>query len=377
MKTILFSKNFWAALWRDHLPPPLLHAPIVLLVIALSSGCRTHLSATRDPGFLMIKRENRRDGRLSVDFREAPQMQVESAQVSQIVTKVYPQIATLLKGDTPRLPDLKVVFKSKLELHDTVTPGYTRIASIFNSDTIYLNADWLAAAPTSFDPLLVHELTHVIQHYEKSRTPSYWTEGIADYVCFKLGHTNQYYKPECSSDYPYFKSGYRCAGAFLLYLDARYGASIIRTLHKNLQRGNYSEELFLEMTGKRLDQLWTDFQSTGFCTADGAIVYELQKSLGYIEGNKDILQRNELPGFSKRVQGDRKEFSLGIEQLDMAKESVSNDYPAIRTFYGQERGDPCKYRYRVRKESSEAPWRLDRSWRTAPGGRLLEEYAIP
>src|SRR5205823_4077794 len=148
------------------------------------------------------------------------------------------------------------VFKERLELRETgPTPSYSY------GTTICLSADWLTPDPANpgwfeknpanLDIFLIHEMAHVAQQY-KSKAPSYWQEGVADYVRYKLGYTNGWSCPQCSVKYPHYTSGYWCAGAFLLYLDATYGSNVVRQLNTELRRGSYSEAIFAKATGMHL-----------------------------------------------------------------------------------------------------------------------------
>src|SRR5207244_1120657 len=106
--------------------------------------------------------------------------------------------------------------------------------------------------PDNLDKILIHEMVHVAQSF---KVASYWREGLADYVRYKLGYTNGWACPQCSEDYPHYTSGYWCAGAFLLWMDAIYGTKLIHELNQALRRGSYSEELFSIVTGKTLAEL--------------------------------------------------------------------------------------------------------------------------
>jgi hypothetical protein len=125
--------------------------------------------------------------------------------------------------------------------------------------------------------------------------PSYWTEGIADYARIKLGHTNAWQCPQCDEHYPDYKTGYKCAAAFLLYLDAAFGSDTTRQLNAALRRAAYSDRFFAQATGKTLDQLWADFQTTRAYTPIAADFNELRQALDYTNSQppKDLGPRLE------------------------------------------------------------------------------------
>lgn len=127
------------------------------------------------------------------------------------------------------------------------------------------------------------------------RYPLYWIEGIADYACAKLGHTNVSNCPECGRDYPDYHDGYKCAAAFLLYIDSIYGADVVRSLNAAIREGAYEDRFFQRETGRTLDELWSDFQKTSAYTPFAADLNELHQALAYQAGKppKDINARLE------------------------------------------------------------------------------------
>ena len=58
-------------------------------------------------------------------------------------------------------------------------------------------------------------------------------------------------------------------------------------------------------------------------------------------------------------------------------ESCGEPYPMSRTFSCVKKGDPSAHHYIVARESKDAPWKLERAWRTGPDGRVIEEYSVP
>ena len=245
-------------------------------------------------------------------------------------------------------------------------------------------------------------MSHVAQKYP-SKAWDYWGEGIADYVCYKLGHTNEWNWPHCSFEYPHYTSGYCCAGAFLMFVDATYGPHVVRQLNAELRRGSYSDSFFAKATGKSVDALWAEFQKTPAFRSVAAETLDLQAELGYVNGQppKDVGRRltvyllqqpggaltleateflaklvedAHMPGILKVVG---REISWGIGRPNLRKESSSAAYPAARTFCGRKTDDPSAYYCIVVRLSKESGWKLQRAWRTGPDGRILEEYPVP
>jgi hypothetical protein len=230
-----------------------------------------------------------------VDATSVPALVDLQEHVRQIGNRVYPQILEILGRKPKDSPtQFKIVFVKRIESGNVAQA---------RGDEIQLNGEWFTHYPIELDMTLIHEMVHVAQQYKRS--PFYWTEGIADYVCYKLGYTNSWACPQCAAEYPHYTSGYGCAGAFLLYLDAGYDSNIVRKLDRDLFRGSYSEKLFLKATGRTLLELWTAFQGTAAFLPIAAEINKLRDSLGYVEGKppKDLLDRiKKLPNGESSIQ---------------------------------------------------------------------------
>ena len=210
-------------------------------------------------------------------------------------------------------------------------------------------------------------------------------------------------------------------------MDSSYGSNVVRQLNSELRQGRYSEKLFARATGKSLDELWAEFQKTPAFTPVAAEANKLYNALGYVDGKPprgvrarfaaylkekgeadelnrvegelngkpvtDILllyavyqyflegttaaeflerlgDKGELPGFAK---GEPREISFGMSDRECDCEA----YPWSRTFSCTKKGDSDTYRYTVLRESKDAPWKLQKAWRTRPDGRVVEEFAVP
>jgi Peptidase of plants and bacteria len=372
----------------------------------------------------------------NVDFSRAPEMKDLAARSRRLGNEVYPQILTLLGGDRSRLSQhFDIVFKKRLKSMESrpsheVIPGMEYRLPFFNAK-ILLSADWLATRPEDLDMILVHEMAHSAQDYKWrrwSKTPPYWREGIADYVCYKLGYTNANRCAECSQEFPDYTSGYTCAGAFLLYIDAAYGSNVISQLNQEIRRGRYSDAFFFKATGKRLDELWNDFKGTPAFTPIAAEISKLHETLGFVDGKppadlqrhfeaylkqrtndineihrvlgyahgnppKDFLVRYELGLFMGQPAGmltrEAGEFMINQQrngelpgflktdpiQFGMPDGANSDEYPIRRTFHCSKNGDSSLYNYTIFRSSKTSAWELKKAWRTGKG-HLLEEFHV-
>ena len=249
-----------------------------VVVGACLCGCaseRSNVSTENEEAHTLFVRK--------VDYSATPEMKELAEHTRRVGNEMYPKVLALLADDTAKLPhQFDIVFRRRLEGNFGQTVGAT----------INLRAEWFAKNPTDLDETLIHEMSHVAHKYP-SKAWDYWGEGIADYVCYKLGYTNEWNWPHCSFEYPHYTSGYCCAGAFLMFVDATYGSNVVRELNAELRRGSYSDSFFAKATGKSLDALWTEFQKTPAFMPVAAETLQLQAELGYVNGQppKDIGRR--------------------------------------------------------------------------------------
>jgi hypothetical protein len=256
----------------------------------------------------------------SVDIRDAPEAKDLADQARQIGNDLYPQILEVLSDGKSELPrQFDIVFREHLNRPRFLDRGQV-VEGYACRQTVFLDAGWFCDHPDTLENVLVHEMAHVAQDYPRfayrhlwqwgahylaftaahpfrpypPAAPTYWTEGIADYVAAKLsGHTHFPDCPQCNDHFSTYKNGYGCAASFLLYMDSAYGSNVTWRLNAALRNGTYSDQFFTSSTGKTLDELWRDFQQTRSYTAIAADYNELDQALGYANGEppKDLYLR--------------------------------------------------------------------------------------
>ncbi len=369
----------------------------------------------------------------SMKFSAAPQAQVLGPPLLQAADQWYPAVCALLDdghSQSPRQFDICV--KKRLP-NDNLAE--TRIGQIC-LNAAYL--DFLKQDPALLEPVLVHEAVHVAQHYYRRiigrclvydpGAPAYWREGIADYVCFKLGLTNAGPCAQCDSVFPHYRNGYSCAGAFLLYLEQHFAPCIVAQLNTALRQGRYSEAFFFEQTGKALSDLWAQFQRTPAFTPSAARMVQLQQDLGFVEGKppKDIAQRLErfldqnadartrqllagahMPGLKRgdpqarlalisyftQPGGTAEAYLIELEESGklpgftkgeqghlnglLNSRNLNTSLPGVRSFIVTKQGDQSTYHYTVARSSGQLDWKLQRAWRTNPDGSFGGELPLP
>jgi len=182
----------------------------------------------------------------------------------------YPKINAALFGQDRPLPftEIRVIFEPSISqgtwLWRTVIPAYT------DGNIIHVNSEYVATlhkqAPADYAGMLIHELTHVNQHYGNTGDAGWLVEGIADYVRHKYFEKD--IEPRVDLEPGWNKGkfatqgyleGYTTTGAFLFWLEVRKDKDLMPILNRALRDGRYSAKLFQERCGAPLDALWREF----------------------------------------------------------------------------------------------------------------------
>jgi hypothetical protein len=58
-----------------------------------------------------------------------------------------------------------------------------------------------------------------------------------------------------------YRDGYRTAATFLNWVARTYDARLIEKLQAALEADAYTDNMFVEITGRPLDRLWIEFQA--------------------------------------------------------------------------------------------------------------------
>ena len=184
---------------------------------------------------------------IELDTGEVPHLQAWGEKAKGVAERWYPRIQNLLPTNDfqpPREISLKIR-KSDKGVGGTVGTKIT------------LSSHWVEKHPEDLG-LVVHELTHVIQHYPAAK-PWWITEGIADYIrwgIFEGKGQDWFPRPKEPQGY---KKGYRVTAGFLLWLESDQAPGIVKKLNTAMRAGNYSEKLFKQAAGKSIDELWTEY----------------------------------------------------------------------------------------------------------------------
>jgi hypothetical protein len=377
-----------------------------------------------------------------IRFQGTPENPALAAKARALANAAYPQIyRTLNPVDARPIPAFDIIFRKDLSRRykhsvKRATQNMPRVANYSASGAadgrkVYLDAETLNSDPDRLDSVLVHEMAHLAQRYNWYRRltiPYYWQEGIAEAIVFKTPDiTIPADRPcLCSAPMPHYQSGYNCAAAFLLYLEKTYDPQLISHLNTALRRGSSAEQTFFQLTGRTLDQLWSEFLLTPNFTPMAAQINTIYAALGYQHGHppRDVKARfkswlarqpngDEIsrilsgadfqgrpitdiqalitsavyflgPGGAMLQAGHLQDLRRlpGIDdKAEIFETSTLFDLdlqknPSPHEIRARKPNDPSIYHYQFIRPDDHSPWTLDKAWRTDPDGRLLQQYPM-
>lgn len=200
-----------------------------------------------------------------IDATEAPQYaDWTEKELKPVILEWYPKLVALLPGKDYTAPTT-VTF----EYRNDVRPGIPAYAL---GSKVTLNAPWFKnQLKREAKGCVVHELVHVVQNYwiarrvnrRAQRTPSWITEGVADYIRWFLYEPESkgaIYSPERLKKMKHDAS-YRITGNFMDWVSRNHNKDIVKLINDEARNGRYSDALWKEYTGKPLNELAEDWKS--------------------------------------------------------------------------------------------------------------------
>lgn len=168
----------------------------------------------------------------------------------------YPKIVDLLPSEGYTAPRRFTIVFHK-DMRGVANTGGTRVNCA--GDWFMRNLDGEAAGA------VVHEMVHVVQQYGRARgrnrNPGWMVEGVADYIRWFL-YEPQDKRPRVNPSRANYTDSYRTTAAFLNYLVAKHDAKIVEKFNAAMREGKYRDELWKELAGKTVDELWADYVAT-------------------------------------------------------------------------------------------------------------------
>ncbi|GFP92166.1 basic secretory protease [Phtheirospermum japonicum] len=152
--------------------------------------------------------------------------------------------------------DRKATQKVSLFVDDMGGVAYT------SGDQIHVSARYIQGysgdVKREFTGVLYHEMVHVWQWSGNGQpVPGGLIEGIADYVRLKAGYAPSHWVGPGQGDR--WDQGYDVTARFLDYCNS-LRSGFVAELNKKMRNG-YSNNYFVDLLGKTVDQLWKDYKA--------------------------------------------------------------------------------------------------------------------
>ncbi|KAG4998476.1 hypothetical protein AAZX31_10G248500 [Glycine max] len=155
--------------------------------------------------------------------------------------------------------DRKDIQKINLFVEDRVVPN--GVVAYTSKDEIHVIAkyvnDYGGDVKTEITGVLYHEMVHVWQWNGNGQAPSGLIEGIADYVRLKANYAPSHWKK--AGEGQKWDQGYDVTARFLDYCNT-LKSGFVAQLNKQMRTG-YSDQFFVQLLGKTVDQLWQDYKA--------------------------------------------------------------------------------------------------------------------
>jgi hypothetical protein len=149
--------------------------------------------------------------------------------------------------------------KSIRKVHMIIDPEYDGVAAT-SDGIVRVNPEWMHKHPRDID-VVTHEVMHIVQDYPGGAGPGWITEGIADYVRYKLGVDNEgggWKLPEYSARQNY-DNAYRVTARFFVWIEKNYNKNLVKDLDKAMRSKTYTNGFWKKKTGKTVDELWAAY----------------------------------------------------------------------------------------------------------------------
>ncbi|MDG3004456.1 basic secretory protein-like protein [Paludisphaera mucosa] len=184
-----------------------------------------------------------------VDEVDAPAMRGWAENAAKACERSYGLINEALRSDGFRAA--RVI---RLSLKDGID-----VPAFASGNRITGSVKWFQDHPDDVGAM-IHETTHVVQRYRGRGNPGWLVEGVADYVRFIL------YEPQniggLNPRTARYDQSYRVTARFLDYINRKYDKEFVLKLNRAMRRGDYSDDLFKESTGKSKAELGEEWRAT-------------------------------------------------------------------------------------------------------------------
>jgi hypothetical protein len=183
-----------------------------------------------------------------VDTNDVPDLKDWGNKAGTLCVEWFPKIAALLPSEG---------FVAPKEVTLYFDPKMKGVAHALGGK-ITISADFVRAHTDDWG-MVIHELTHVVQAYP-SGGPGWLVEGIADYI--RIAHFEpQAPRPKLTRLASY-KDAYKTTAMFLEWIEKQHAPGLVVKMNAALRKGEYRDELWSEIAGKAVDELWAEFVKT-------------------------------------------------------------------------------------------------------------------
>ncbi|KAF0906544.1 hypothetical protein E2562_011524 [Oryza meyeriana var. granulata] len=131
-----------------------------------------------------------------------------------------------------------------------------------SGDGIHLSAQYVGGysgdVRNEVTGVLYHEATHVWQWDGRGGANGGLIEGIADFVRLRAGYAPSHWVQPGQGDR--WDQGYDVTARFLDYCDSSVVQGFVAQINAKMKDG-YSDDFFVQISGKTVDQLWQDYKA--------------------------------------------------------------------------------------------------------------------
>jgi hypothetical protein len=201
---------------------------------------------------------------ITIETTETPDLtEWTHKELAPVVQKWYPRLVEMLPSEGYQAPK-KVSIEFRANMRGVAATGGTRVrcaASWFRRE---LQGEAKGA--------VVHELVHVVQNYgigrrnnpNRTRTPGWLTEGIADYIRWFLYEPQTHGADITSRNIARarYDGNYRISANFLNWVTENYDKDIVRKLNAAAREARYNEDLWTKLTGHTVQELGDEWKAS-------------------------------------------------------------------------------------------------------------------
>jgi hypothetical protein len=196
-------------------------------------------------------------------FAAPPAMTIDTSAATDQTTYMESMVRPFLQIWYPKMAQILAVpsYQPPAAFELIIDPTYDGVAYASGGDRIVMAAKFAReTCPTTGDRCLgawLHEATHIVQW--GTTLPGWMVEGTADWAREFVLHDRHTYPIRPSQSYT---QGYTQGAYFMEWIAGKYTKDLVRRMSITYRGGTaWNDSAFADMTGKTLDQLWTELRA--------------------------------------------------------------------------------------------------------------------